>query len=75
MRSRTSGNTRTRSTVPIIRVIISRIVIAETLCLLFVCELAEIGVCLGARDDVSLDLETGVVGVGVALSLLEGGHA
>jgi hypothetical protein len=75
MRSRARSNTRTRSTVPIIWGIISRVIIAKTLCLLFICELAEIGVYLGARDDVSLDLETGVVGVGVALSLLEGGHA
>jgi hypothetical protein len=74
MRSRTRSNTRTRSIIPIIRSIISRVIIAKTLCLLFVCELVEIGVCLRAINDVALDLETGVVGVGVALSFLEGGH-
>ena len=43
MRSRARSNTRTRSTVPIIWGIISRVIIAKTLCLLFVRELAEIG--------------------------------
>jgi hypothetical protein len=74
MRSCACSNTRTLSTIPIIWGIISRIIVAKTLCLLFICELAEVGVCLRAGDDVSLDLETSVVGIGVALCFLEGGH-
>jgi hypothetical protein len=74
MRSCARSNTRTRSIIPIIWGIVSRVVIAKTLCLLFICELVEIGVCLGACDAVSLDLEACVVGVGVALGFLEGGH-
>lgn len=74
MRSRTRSNTRARGTILIIREIISRAIIAKAFCLLTICELAEIGVCLSAKGDVALYLETGVIGVGVALGLLEGGH-